>query len=120
MFTGFPANPDPNDEDPDDIFNGDPLDPCDPILSPSCIGVVLDINVKLMGAMPGLGFDTKDSVLMRDDLRDKALIPKDSPYEDFYVLDSLNSIVPAFVHVKRDSVLESIPQADSAMVFGER
>ena len=120
VFTGFPANPDPNDEDPDDIFNGDPLDPCDPILSPSCIGVVLDINVKLQGAMPGLGSDTKDTVLMRDELRSKALIPKDSPYEKFYVLDSLDSLVPAFVHVKRDSVKEEIPQGDSTMVFGAK
>ncbi len=118
VFTGFPAMPDPNDEDPDDIFNGDPLDPCDPILSPSCIGVVLDLNVKLQGAMPALGRDLTDAVLMNDDLRSKNLLPRVSPYEDFYVLDSLNTVVPAFVHVKRDSVLEEIPQPDSAAVFG--
>lgn len=119
VFTGFPANPDPTDEDPDDIFNGDPLDPCDPILSPSCIGVVLDINVKLQGAMPNLGFDETDAILMRDDLRDKALVPRISPYEDFFVLDSLNTRVPAFVHVKRDSVLEEISTGDSTLVFGD-
>jgi len=119
VFTGFPAMPDPSDEDPDDIFNGDPLDPCDPILSPSCIGVVLDINVKLQGAMPKTGRDEGDDVLMGDLLRDKGLLPRISPYEDFFVLDSLNSIVPAFVHVKRDSVLEEIPMDDSTAVFGD-
>jgi len=119
VFTGFPAMPDPNDEDPDDIFNGDPLDPCDPILSPSCIGVVLDINVKLQGAMPQMGLDSGDGLLMRDDLRNREFVPRVSPYEDFFVLDSLNSLVPAFVHVKRDSVLEEISTADSAAVFGD-
>ncbi|MFK7978667.1 MAG: hypothetical protein AB8G86_01680 [Saprospiraceae bacterium] len=118
VFTGFPALTDPN-ADPNDIFNGDPLDPCDPILSPSCVGVVLDINVKLQGAMPELGFDLGNTVLMRDQLRSKSILPKDSPYEDFYVLDSLNTLVPAFVHVKRDSVKEEIPQADSSAVFGD-
>lgn len=108
-----------NDPDtPGDIFNGDPLNPCDPILSPSCIGVVLDINVKLQGAMPDLGFDETDAVLMTDELRKKALLPRTSPYDKFFVLDSLNSIVPAFVQVERDSVLEEIPSVDSAAVFG--
>ncbi|MEM6316433.1 MAG: hypothetical protein AAF960_02120 [Bacteroidota bacterium] len=119
VFTGFPAMPDPSDEDPDDIFNGDPLDPCDPILSPSCIGVVLDINVKLAGAMPELGTaDTSDAVLMIDSLRRQALIPRVSPYKDFFVLDSLNTLVPAFPHVERDSVVEEIPSGDSTAVFG--
>ncbi|MEM1118817.1 MAG: hypothetical protein AAGJ18_00125 [Bacteroidota bacterium] len=111
----------PQWDDPDtpgDIFNGDPLNPCDPILSPSCIGVVLDINVKLQGAMPELGLDTTNLVLMNDDLREDHLIPRTSPYDKFFVLDSLNSIVPAFVQVQRDSVLEEISLADSAAVFG--
>ena len=119
VFDGFPASPNPLYEDGDDIFNGDPLDPCDPILSPSCVGVVLDINVKLQGAMPDVGLDVTDGLLMRDDLRGGELLPRISPYEDFYVLDSLNSLVPAFVHVKRDSVLEEITSVDSAAVFGD-
>jgi len=109
---------DPN-PDPNDIFNGDPLDPCDPILSPSCVGVVVDINVKLQGAMPELGFDTTATVLMSDDLRNKELLPRISPYENFFVLDSLNSIVPAFVHVKRDSTIDEIAAGmDSTTIFG--
>ena len=118
VFDGNPAAPNPLFEDADDIFNGDPLDPCDPILSPSCIGVVLDVNVKLQGAMPALGFEQNDGVLMGDDLRSNSLLPKDSPYEKFFVLDSLNSFVPAFVHVKRDSILEEIPSEDSTAIFG--
>ncbi len=51
-----------------DIFNGDPLDPCDPILSPTCIGVVLDIKVKLHGAMISPNSDGCTDC-MRDDLR---------------------------------------------------
>ncbi len=116
--SGSNENLNPAYDDPDDIFNGDPLNPCDPILSPSCIGVVLDINVKLQGAMPDLGFDETDAVLMTDDLRSKKLLPRVSPYDKFFVLDSLNSIVPAFVHVERDSILEEIPEADSLAVFG--
>ena len=118
LFTGFPDLVDPN-ADSNDIFNGDPLDPCDPILSPSCIGVIVDINVKLQGAMPGLGFDSTDAVLMNDDLRDEHLLPRTSPYEDFYVLDSLNTLVPAFVHVKRDSTIDEIAAgSDSTAAFG--
>jgi len=118
VFTGFPDLIDPN-PDPNDIFNGDPLDPCDPILSPSCVGVVVDINVKLQGAMPELGFDTTATVLMSDDLRNKELLPRISPYENFFVLDSLNSIVPAFVHVKRDSTIDEIAAGmDSTTIFG--
>jgi hypothetical protein len=117
-FDGFPASPNPAHEDSDDVFNGDPLDPCDPILSPSCIGVVLDINVKLQGAMPNTGFDNTDAVLMNDALRSQGLIPKKSPYEDFFVLDSLNTLTPAFIHVKRDSTEDDVPGADSTAVFG--
>lgn len=117
VFTGFPDLVDPN-ADPNDVFNGDPMDPCDPILSPSCIGVVVDINVKLQGAMPLLGFDETDAVLMNDDLRSKELLPRTSPYEDFFVLDSLNSLVPAFVHVKRDSTIDEIAEGtDSTAAF---
>ncbi len=120
VFTGFPAMPDTNDEDADDIFNGDPLDPCDPILSPSCIGVVLDINVKLQGAMPDLGFDTGENNLMDDNLRKSNLLPIKSPYEDFKVRnDSTGNIEPAFVHIMRDSVAEEVPMSEASKVFGD-
>ncbi len=61
--------------DTDSSFDGDPLDPCDPIISPACVGVVLDLSTKLQGAMR----NTTDG-LMRDDLRQKGLIPLTEPY----------------------------------------
>ena len=100
VFDGFPASPNPAYEDDDDVFNGDPLDPCDPILSPSCVGVVLDVNVKLQGSMnpvgrPGL---INGETLMRDDLRAKDMIPLTEPYTGIKILDSLGTLVSAFEH----------------------
>ena len=71
----------PTEEDELDIFNGDPLDPCDPILSPTCIGVVLDIKVKLHGALLDTLIEDDCDGCMRDDLRVKGLIPVDEPYD---------------------------------------
>jgi len=117
--SGSPANEYPQYDDPGDIFNGDPLNPCDPILSPSCVGVVVDINVKLQGAMESYigGIDPGES-LMRDDLRAKGFLPDSSPYEAIVVYDdTLFSEVPAFIHVKRDSVAEVVPSNKVADVF---
>jgi len=81
-----------------DIFTGNPLDPCDPILSPSCIGVVLDIRVKLQGAM--IGTAQKAGTLMRDDLRTKDLIPDQEKYTNMHVKKrGDNTEELAFVHV---------------------
>lgn len=55
----------------------DPRDPCDPFLNESCIGVVLDIKIRLQGALMG----TNDT-LMRDDLRTRNLIPLQEPYAE--------------------------------------
>ncbi|RMG76240.1 MAG: hypothetical protein D6714_21625 [Bacteroidetes bacterium] len=68
--------------DGDGVSDGDPLDPCDPVLSPACIGIVLDLKVFLQGAFmqtDGSGGITSDT-LMRDDLRQKGLIPVKEPY----------------------------------------
>lgn len=68
--------------DGDTVFDGDPLDPCDPVLSPSCIGIVLDLRVFLQGArMNPAATGTLDTdTLMRDDLRLAAYIPATEPY----------------------------------------
>lgn len=86
------------DADDVDVFTGDPLDPCEPILSPACIGVVLDIRVKLQGAM--LGTAQAAGTLMRDDLRTKGLLPDQEKYTNMYVKKRGNVTQElAFVHV---------------------
>ncbi len=75
--------------DTDDSYDGDPLDPCDPIISPACVGVVLDLTVKLQGAMRG----TNDG-LMRDDLRAQGLIPLTEPYSSMTDLFTGEALFP--------------------------
>ncbi|MCR9287753.1 MAG: hypothetical protein NXI23_10245 [Bacteroidetes bacterium] len=69
--------------DGDTVFDGDPLDPCDPILSSSCIGIVLDLRVFLQGARmnpDATGSLEVSDTLMRDDLRAASYIPTTEPY----------------------------------------
>ncbi len=86
-----PLNPDTDGDGLDDGFedanqNGtvdgagesDPKDPCDPLVNPSCVGVVVDVRVKLQGAV----IDNLGSPDMRDNLREKNLIPMEEPYTD--------------------------------------
>jgi hypothetical protein len=61
--------------DDDNTLDGNPLDPCDPILGPTCIGINLAIKVQLQGALMGVS-DT----LMRDDLRSRHVLPSTEPY----------------------------------------
>ena len=68
--------------DGDTVFDGDPLDPCDPILGPTCVGINLAIRVYLQGAKIGT---TSSDTLMRDNLRSYGnpatrLIPATEPY----------------------------------------
>lgn len=64
--------------DGDGINDGDPLDPCDPFISSeTCVGVSLAIDVKLQGACMGVLGPIN---LMRDDLRERDLIPLEDPY----------------------------------------
>ena len=72
------------DGDVDEPEESDPRDPCDPFLSDNCIGVVLEIKVKLNGAM----MDNGGNTLMRDNLRAKGLLPTTEPY----------SSIPYFTH----------------------
>ncbi|MFK7932409.1 MAG: hypothetical protein AB8G22_02800, partial [Saprospiraceae bacterium] len=66
--------------DGDGINDGDPLDPCDPFISSTtCIGVSVAIDVKLQGACMGVAGPVN---LMRDDLREKDIIPLEEPYTD--------------------------------------
>ncbi len=95
-----PTQTPPTDEDELDIFNGDPLDPCDPILSPTCIGVVLDINVKLHGAMIDTSRTDGCNGCMRDEMRVKDLVPVNEPYTGMMINRLGNPTTePAFVHV---------------------
>ena len=60
-----------------DIGESDPRNACDPVLSTNCIGVKIRVKAMLQGAMVG-----NTDTLMRDDLREKGLIPGYEPYND--------------------------------------
>ncbi len=64
--------------DGDGVLDGDPCDPCDPLISDACFGIALDIKVLLYGA----AYDGLATVspTMNDDLRQKGLIPMTEPY----------------------------------------
>ncbi|MCB9336772.1 MAG: hypothetical protein H6577_01455 [Lewinellaceae bacterium] len=106
----------------DNVFNGNPLDPCDPILGPTCIGVNLAIRVNLQGAkISTSGTDT----LMRDNLRNlqvsngantyKRGIPRREPYT---TLPMGSGTSPAFHHVGDGLVQQdTLSQSDSTLVF---
>lgn len=70
--------------DDDGVFDGDPLDPCDPVLSAACVGISLDLKVMLHGALLGT-----NGTLMRDDMRELGLLPLTEPY----------TAMPTFTHV---------------------
>ena len=66
--------------DADGILDGNPLDPCHPVLGPTCIGINLAIKVYLQGAIIG---NSQSDTLMRDNLRNfngNNLIPLTEPY----------------------------------------
>lgn len=115
--------PDESEED-GDIFSGDPLDPCDPILSPTCVGVVLDVKVKLQGAM--VGQPRVASQPMRDDLREKDMIPLQEPYGSMKVKVLGTEQEAAFIHVPDhiggDFVAgeEEIQSADKTAILGDQ
>ncbi|MAT56195.1 MAG: hypothetical protein CMN32_17125 [Saprospirales bacterium] len=64
--------------DGDLVFDGNPLDPCDPVLGPTCIGINVSIKVRLQGAF----LTAPGQSLMQDHLREKAYIPASEPYEN--------------------------------------
>jgi hypothetical protein len=67
--------------DGDGILDGDPCDPCDPLISIACFGIQLDIKVNLFGAAyNGNPSSGGVSTLMRDKLREQDLIPTQEPY----------------------------------------
>ena len=65
-----------------DPGESDPRDPCDPTPSFNCLGVVIDLKVKLQGAM----IDNGGGGLMRDDLRERDLLPLMEPYTDLGIV----------------------------------
>jgi hypothetical protein len=87
--------------DNDNTFDGNPLDPCSPVLGPTCIGINLAIKVGLQGAR--IGVPSADT-LMRDRLRSfngaanpapntpEILVPNEEPY----------TANPGFVHKGTD------------------
>ncbi|HFA48393.1 MAG TPA: hypothetical protein ENJ95_05170 [Bacteroidetes bacterium] len=78
--------------DNDGVFDGDPLDPCSPILGPTCIGVQLAIDIYLQGGHIGNG--PSEVYDMRDDLREKGYLP---------VLEPYTAIVDSLVQTQRDT-----------------
>lgn len=78
------------DGEVDEPLESDPRDPCDPFLNENCIGVAVQLRVKLYGAMLGVGLDT----LMRDDLRKKELLPTTEPYSAMPAFQLIGNDVP--------------------------
>lgn len=97
--------------DGDGTLDGNPLDPCHPVLGPTCIGINLAIKVYLQGAMIG---NSQSDTLMRDNLRSYGangtrLIPAEEPYSGI-----LNGANKPFKH-KGDGGDEVVE--DSTTVF---
>lgn len=98
--------------DGDIVFDGNPLDPCSPILGPTCIGINLAIKVGLQGAHIGV---TPSDPLMRASLRayganQRELIPTDEPYEN----------MQAFHHADLgDGGGETLSPSDSIALFSK-
>ncbi len=85
--------------DGDIIFDGNPLDPCSPVLGPTCIGINLAIKVGLQGARIGV---SNADTLQRASLRayganNTVLIPNEEPYTGIS-----NSAGTPFDHVPND------------------
>jgi hypothetical protein len=101
-----------NQEDPDEdniqngeetdgdlVFDGNPLDPCSPVLGPTCIGINLAIKVRLQGAK--ITPSTSSDPFMRSTLRaynpgtsnpnGTRLIPTHEPYEDMAAFEHKNT-----------------------------
>lgn len=53
------------------------MDPCDPILSPACKGVRVNVKAKLLGPLVG---NLNSDNIMRDNLREKMMLPTTEPY----------------------------------------
>jgi len=114
-----------NEEDPDQdninngeetdgdiIFDGNPLDPCNPVLGPTCIGINLAIRVGLQGAHIGV---VNSDTLMRATLRSYGpnstnLVPLVEPYE----------AMASFAHNGPDGGgTEEIASQDVSTIFGK-
>lgn len=100
----------------DGIFDGNPLDPCHPVLGPTCVGVNLAIKVYLQGATIGSNVSNAGDTLMRDDLRIKNLIPEKEPYTD--IENSSGNIKP-FKHKGDGGHEEMEDPATTLAVTGE-
>ena len=131
--------------DEDGVFDGDPCDPCSPIISINCFGISLRLKTMLYGASlsrdplnpNGLKLDT---MMMKDDLRTKGLIPLTDPYAnksgfthagdtslraDEYIADSLavlgvegdDAIVDwVFIELRSANELDSVIATKSALL----
>jgi concanavalin A-like lectin/glucanase superfamily protein/PA14 domain-containing protein/Big-like domain-containing protein/parallel beta helix pectate lyase-like protein len=69
-----------------DLNESDPRDPCNPNLSDNCMGVKLQLKVKLQGALINNGGGN----LMRDDLRAKGYLPYSEPYKNLQIFSHAN------------------------------
>ncbi len=96
--------------DGDIVFDGNPLDPCSPVLGPTCIGINLAIKVGLQGAHIGV---PNSDTLMRASLHkygnpSQQLIPTKEPY---------TAITNSFLHNGPDGGGTEVV-TDSTTIFG--
>ena len=111
-----------------DAGESDPRDPCDPFLSPACKGLVLDVKVKLQGALMG----NTTAGYMRDDLRTLGYLPTTEPYSALLHFVHVGpegggeTVDPAVLEVTGQNaivdwvLLELRPATDSLTVVGTR
>ncbi|GIV30874.1 MAG: hypothetical protein KatS3mg029_0225 [Saprospiraceae bacterium] len=94
------------DGEVDEPLESDPRDPCDPYLNANCIGVAIQLKVKLSGAMLQNG----NSPLMRDDLRKKLLVPLTEPYSGMPAFQNLEpgSQPPVATDLLQDKADQSV------------
>ncbi len=105
--------------DGDITFDGNPLDPCSPILGPTCIGINLAIRVNLQGARIGVA---PTDTLMRATLRayganNTVLIPNEEPYSA--ITNGANGSNTPFDHIGPDGGgTEELSLSQAPAVFG--
>lgn len=97
--------------DGDGILDGDPCDPCDPLISRSCFGIALNLRANLYGAAFN-GVNNIDT-LMKDSLRRQGIIPLTEPYS--YITSGTPNYDTLFKH-KGGGGGETI--SDSAAILG--
>ncbi len=85
--------------DGDGVLDGNPCDPCDPLISSACFGIALDVKGLLYG--PSFSGVATINEKMSTKLNDKGLIPTVEPYSDIKYVAQVNGQIDTirpFVH----------------------